>query len=431
MRVSQPAFDTQTSADAAPVYQWFVGIDWGSQTHQVSVLDQARQRVGERVVDHDGTSVAHLAAWLTTLAAGQPSQVAVALELPRGAVVETLVEQGFPVFAINPKQLDRFRDRHTVAGAKDDRRDAFVLADALRTDLPAFRRVLLDAPEFLMIRELSRTEEALQTECRRATNRLRDQLHRFYPQMLQLCPAADEAWLWALLDLVPTPAHAALVTPAKVQRLLKIYRIRRVTAAEVVALLQTPALQVAPGAAEAASAHIALLLPCIRVLTEQLKRCATHVETLLATLAAPASALPGPSDITIIQSLPGAGRKMTAWLLAEAAQPLAARDYRVLRTQGGVAPVTRQSGKRRQVLMRYGCNQRLRNALFHMARVAVKNDSIFRQSYATARAKGHSHGRTLRGIADRLLQLLMAMLRDRTLYDPTRVRGALTAPTPR
>jgi hypothetical protein len=175
MRVSQPAFDPQTSADTAPVYQWFVGIDWGSQTHQVSVLDQARQRVGERVVDHDGTSVAHLATWLTTLAAGQPSQVAVALELPRGAVVETLVERGFHVFALNPKQLDRFRDRHTVAGAKDDRRDAFVLADALRTDLPAFRRVQLDAPALLMVRELSRTEEAFQTKLRRATNRLRDQ----------------------------------------------------------------------------------------------------------------------------------------------------------------------------------------------------------------------------------------------------------------
>jgi hypothetical protein len=57
MRLSQPALHPQTSADAAPTYQWFVGIDWGSQTHQVYVLDQARQRVGERVVAHDGASV--------------------------------------------------------------------------------------------------------------------------------------------------------------------------------------------------------------------------------------------------------------------------------------------------------------------------------------------------------------------------------------
>jgi hypothetical protein len=175
MLLSQPSLYPQTPAEEASTYQWFVGIDWGAQTHQVSVLDSTRHRVGERVVAHEGTRVAQLATWLMTLAAGQPSQVAVALELPRGAVVDTLVERGFHGFALHPKQLDRFRDRHTDAGAKDDRRDAFVLADALRTDVPAFRRVRLDAPECLMLREWSRTEEAFQTACRRATNRLRDQ----------------------------------------------------------------------------------------------------------------------------------------------------------------------------------------------------------------------------------------------------------------
>ncbi len=53
--------------------------------------------------------------------------------MPRGAVIDALFERGFAVFAINPKQLDRCRDRYTAAGAKDDRRDAWVLADVLRT----------------------------------------------------------------------------------------------------------------------------------------------------------------------------------------------------------------------------------------------------------------------------------------------------------
>jgi transposase len=83
-----------------------------------------------------GAKIWQLAAWLWTLSAGQPQRVAVAIEVPRGAIVEGLVERGFNVFAINPKQLDRFRDRHSVAGAKDDRRDAFVLADSVRTDQP-------------------------------------------------------------------------------------------------------------------------------------------------------------------------------------------------------------------------------------------------------------------------------------------------------
>ena len=127
-------------------YEWFVGIDWGSQQHQVCVLDRDRRLVGARSVDHDGASLAWLAAWLWSVSAGQPQRVAVAIEVPRGAIVEGLLERGFHVFALNPKQLDRFRDRHSVAGAKDDRRDAFVLADAVRTDQPSFRRLQLDTP---------------------------------------------------------------------------------------------------------------------------------------------------------------------------------------------------------------------------------------------------------------------------------------------
>jgi hypothetical protein len=184
-------------------YDWFVGIDWGSQQHQVYGLDRDRRRVGERIVDPDGASLAQLAAWLWSVSAGQPQRVAVAIEVPRGAMVEGLLERGFHVFAINPKQLDRFRDRHSVSGAKDDRRDAFVLADSVRTDQPRFRRLQLDEPQCLRLRELSRAEEMLLEDFRRTANRLRDELHRFYPQMLELCSAADESWMWDLLELAP------------------------------------------------------------------------------------------------------------------------------------------------------------------------------------------------------------------------------------
>src|SRR5216683_3759587 len=403
-------------------YEWFVGIDWGSQRHQVCVLDRDRRRVGERAIDHDGASLAQLAAWLWTVSAGQPQRGAVAIEVPRGAMVEGLLERGFHLFAMNPKQRDRFRDRHRVAGAKDDRRDAFVLADAVRTDQPSFRRLHLEEPQLLVLRELSRAEETLLEDLGRSANRLRDQLHRFYPQMLQLCSAADEPWLWDLIDLVPTPAHAALLSEEHVQRVLKAHRLRRVTATEVLTCLQTQALPVAPGAAEAAQAHCQLLLPCLRVLAEQLQACSQQVSALLSTLAEERGEGESPSDVAIVQSLPGVGRKMTAWLFAEAAQPLAARDSQVWRTHGGVAPVTKHSGKRRQVVMRRGCNPRLRHALYHMARVAMQRDAHFRRVYAALRAKGQRHGQALRNIGDRLLRILMSMLRHRTCYDASRIR---------
>ena len=403
-------------------YEWFVGIDWGSQQHQVCILDRDRRRVGERVVDHEGASLARLADWLWTVAAGQPQRVAVAIEVPRGAMVEGVLERGFHVFAIHPKQLDRFRDRHSVAGAKDDRRDAFVLADSVRTDQPSFRRLQLDDPQLLRLRDLSRAEETLLEDFRRSANRLRDQLHRFYPQMLARCSAADEPWLWDLIDLAPTPAHAVLLSGAQVQQVLKAYRIRRVEAHEVLTCLQAPALPVAPGAAEAAQAHCALLLPCLRVLATQLQACHQQVSALLHTLAEAPGEGGRASDVAIVLSLPGVGRKITAWLFAEAAQPLAERDYQVLRTHGGVAPVTKQSGKRRQVMMRHGCNSRLRHALYHMARVAMQRDAHFSSVYAALRAQGQRHGQALRTLGDRLLRILMAMLRNGTCYDASRIR---------
>jgi transposase len=412
--------DAQPDDQPLP-YDWFVGIDWGSQQHQVCVLDRNRRRVGERVVDHDGMSLAQLADWLWTVSAGQPQRVAVSIEVPRGAIVEGLIERGFHVFAINPKQLARFRDRHTMSGAKDDRRDAFVLADSVRTDHPSFRRVQLDDPQLLLLRELSRVEETLLEEFRRGANRLGDQLRRFYPQMLQLCSGTDESWLWDLIDLAPTPAHATLLNEEQVQRVLKAHRIHRVKATEVLTCLQAVALPVAPGVAEAARAHCQFLLPCLRVLAEQLQSCSQQVSALLHTLAEEPGEGGKPSDVAIVLSLPGVGRKMTAWLFTEAAQPLSKRDYQMLRTHGGVAPVTKQSGKRRQVVMRRSCSPRLRHALYHMARVAMQRDAHFNSVYATLRAKGQRHGQALRTIGDQLLRILMAMLRQGTCYDASRI----------
>ena len=97
---------------------------------------------GERSFTHTGSGLAEMAAWLLAQAGAAADVIGVAIEVPHGPVVEALTEHGFVVHSLNPKQLDRFRDRFSPAGAKDDRRDARVLADALRTD----RRPLLPAP---------------------------------------------------------------------------------------------------------------------------------------------------------------------------------------------------------------------------------------------------------------------------------------------
>jgi transposase len=116
-------------------------------------------------------------------------------------------------------------------------------------------------------------------------------------------------------------------------------------------------------------------------------------------------------------------------MLAEASRLLAARDYHGLRTQAGGAPVTRQSGKRLLVGMRDACNPRLRNALYYWSFISVRYDAHSRQHYQLLRGRGHSHGRALRGVVDRLLTVLMAMLAAQTTYDPAR-RSAMLALVP-
>jgi transposase len=405
-----------------PDYALHVGIDYGDQTHQVWAMDRDRRRLLDRPTPHSGEGLAQLADDLSALAAERgvsPADVAVALELPRGTIVETLLDRGFHVYALNPKQLDRFRDRHTVAGAKDDRRDAFVLADALRTDRPAFRRVQAEDPLLVELRELSRLDDDLRDELTRLSNRLREQLHRFFPQALAVCPAANEPWLWTLLKLAPTPADAQRLSGKRIAAVLKVHRITRVTADAVRSALHTPALVVAPGTLAAARAHIDVLLPRLELAHGQRRRLHGQIDGVLKRLANEAK--PGEHrDATILRSWPGVGRLVTATVFAEAGRALAERDYQTLRAHAGTAPVTRQSGKSRRVSMRHACNPRLRNAVYHWARNSVQCDPLTEGHYRRLRARGHSHGRALRGVADRLLRILIAMLTNRTTYDAAR-----------
>src|SRR5919112_2683275 len=232
---------------------WFAGVDWGSDKHQVCLRDVAGTVVGERAFAHNGAGLVAMCDWLVSVA-GRPSTVAVAIEVPHGPVVDVLLDRGFAVHAINPKQLDRLRDRFSVAGAKDDRRDARVAADGLRTDPHLFRPLQVGDPCVVELREWSRLAEELQQERVRLANRIRQQLWRYYPQMLELGEDVTAEWILALWSVAPTPAKAAQLREATVARLLARHRIRRLDAASVLGVLRQPAITVAAGVTDPAPA---------------------------------------------------------------------------------------------------------------------------------------------------------------------------------
>ena len=414
---------------------WFVGVDWGSQKHQVCVTDAAGAVLGERAFEHGGAGLSEMADWLLLFAAGAAGAVGVAIETPRGPVVESLMEHGIAVHSINPKQLDRFRDRLSPAGAKDDRRDAQVLASALRTDAHCFRRLEPTEPTIVELREWSRLSDELTRERVRLANRMQQQLWRYYPQFLDAVDG-DVAAPWAL-DLwrsLPTPRAGQRVREVTLTRVLKQHRIRRTDAATLRDKLRAPAVKVAPGAVEAAVTHVELVAERLVLVNRQLDRARRALDGLVGQLAeaapaddpdASAEAEPAsssqPPDAAILLSAPGIGVKVLSTLLAEGSDAVQRRDYDALRCLCGVAPVTRRSGKSLLVTRRLAADGRLRDATYHWARTAAQRDPASHNKYQALRARGHGHARALRSVADRLLSVACAMLRDGTCFDPQRV----------
>ena len=415
-------------------FECFAGIDWATESHQVCLVDRAGVILGERSFAHSGAGLAALCDWLVATGGARPEAIAVAIEVPHGAVVDTLLERGFAAFSVNPKQLDRFRDRFTVAGAKDDRRDAHVLGDSLRTDRPCFRHLEADAPLVVELRAWSRMAEELAEERVRFANRLREQLRRYYPQALEVTDDVAAEWFLDLWALVPTPEKARRARETSIAKLLAARRIRKIDAAGVLRILRQTPLTVAPGTVEAAGAHIRALSERLRLVNRQIKQAHKRIDALCGAIAAEgdegdetSGQKTGQRDVEILRSLPGVGRTVLAALLAEASRPLCDRDYHALRSLSGVAPVTRRSGKRCVVVMRKACHMRLRSAVYHWARVAIQHDPTSRERYAALRARGHSHGRALRSVADRLLAVACAMLQSQTLYDPNHHAKTLRA----
>jgi len=400
----------------------YVGIDWASTTHYAFVMDADGRKLGHRAFAHSGDGLADLACWIRSTADAEPTRIAIGIEVPHGPVVESLMDAGFLVHALNPKQLDRFRDRFTMAGAKDDRRDALVLADSLRTDRRFYRFLEPMHPSIIALREWSRMAEDLSAERNRLANRFRHQLWRYYPQLLDVSEDWAAPWMLDLWELIPTPAAAQVVRITTVTKLIKRSQVKRWNAGTLLEQLRRTPLAVAPGVTEACTLHCRVVIEQLRLITVQLKTAMKELSRLseaVSDLVVDAVRSPA-RRAEVLKSIPGVGPVVLAALLSEAHDAVARCDATALRRLSGVVPVTRRSGKQYLVVMRQACPHRLRTAVFHWARVAVMHDFHSRNRYAALRKRGHSHARALRSVASRLIGVACAMLQAGELFDPNR-----------
>uniref|UniRef100_UPI000A10F5C6 IS110 family transposase n=1 Tax=Ensifer aridi TaxID=1708715 RepID=UPI000A10F5C6 len=354
-----------------------------------------------------------------------PGSVAIGIEVPHGPVVEHLMDAGFLVHAVNPKQLDRLRDRFTMAGAKDDRLDAFVLADSMRTDLRFYRFLEPIHPTIIELREWSRMVEDLSAERNRLANRFRHQLWRYFPQIVDLSEDWARDWILDLWELIPTPAKGRGARTNAVARLLQRCRVRKWSAESLLVHLRAPPIAVAPGVTEACVAHCQVIIARLRLVMEQMKAGMKQLERLCSAVADLPSVEPTAPDTRcdpdILRSLRGVGPIVLAALLSEGHDAIRRRDAAALRALSGVVPVTRRSGKQYTVVMRQSCPHRLRTAVYHWARVAVMHDFHSRNRYSAMRRRGHSHARALRSVGSRLIGVACAMLQTGELFDKDRI----------
>src|SRR5437763_4079515 len=202
-------------------------------------------------------------------------------------------------------------------------------------------------------------------------------------------------WFLELWAIASTPAKAGRLRKSTVERLLKQHRIRRMDAETVLRILRGPGIKVAQGVAEAASIHIRSLVARLRTVNRELREAERKLDEL-CTAVSEIEQTSGESlqrrDVAILRSMPGIGRINLGTLLSEASGPLSRRDYEGLRTLSGAAPVTKRSGKSLIVVRRYAAHVRLRDTVYHWARVATQRDPKCRARYTALWQRGHSHG---------------------------------------
>lgn len=388
--------------------KYLVGIDWASDKHDICVLDLAGTIAEAFIIAHTADGLRELFRRLRRF--GSPGQLPIAIERPSGLLVDTLVEAGFPVVPIHPNALKATRPRYAAAPGKSDPGDAYILADILRTDGHRFRPLRVPSDRTKALRAAVRTRDDLVAARVQLANQLRSLLDSFWAGAAAIFADVDSPIALDFLDSYPTPQSAARLGPKRLERFLKraAYSGRR----PVDQLLQR--LRSAP-AGQAAELESETKGQLVRSLVAVLRPLVTQIRELDGLIAAHLAQHP---DGEILQSFPRTGTINAAQILAELGDDrlrFATEDQ--LAAEGGVAPVTKTSGKHRSVLCRFACNKRLRKALTTWADNSRHAHPWAKHVYREARRRGCDHPHAIRILARAWVRVLWRCWQNETPYD--------------
>jgi Transposase/Transposase IS116/IS110/IS902 family len=396
----------------------FVGNDWAEDHHDVEVQDETGRRLGKARLPEGVAGIARLHELIGGCLTEEMTaeQVLVGIETDRGpwvaALVAALVAAGYTVYAINPRQVARYRERHGTSGAKSDPGDAHVLADMVRTDAHQLRAVAGDSALVDGVKLVARAHQNLIWDRHRQMLRLRSALHEYFPAALEAFDDLTAADALDLLGAAPDPEQAARLSRSRIAGALKRARRRdaEAKAEKIQAVLRRPQLPQPPQLVAAYAATVRAAVAVIAVLNAEIATLQGQVEAHFGRHP----------DVEIYRSQPGLGEVLGARVLGEFGDdPHRYHDARARKNYAGSSPITRASGKKTVVLARFVRNRRLGDALHQQAFCALRASPGARAYYDQLRARGIGHHAALRQLSNRLVGILHGCLKTRTPYDET------------
>lgn len=388
----------------------YVGIDWSDQHHDLCILNEAGDKLNTFRISHtkDGFEQAHM----HIAKHASPEQVRVSIETKDSLLVDFLSELGYTLYFLNPKQTDRLRDRHRMSRSKSDSFDAYVLADAVRTDAHLFNALSPLDEESLKLRVLTRTRENIVTRKVSVQNEITTYLKRYFPVALELFDGIDNLEAMSFLLQYPSYQQAKSVSESRIASIIgKHGGISKAIAERHAKSVREKLNQVQPTPSAAVSASYPL---AVKSLIRQLCSILKEIEALNSDISKNYNNHPNKD---LIGSLPGVADILGSIIAAELGADITRfQDIKTLKAFGGSSPVTVQSGKFRSVHIRRACNYHLRRALHLASQTAIRTQRWARELYDRLRSEGKSHGRALRAVADQLLEMLYVILIRRTPY---------------
>lgn len=391
-----------------------IGDDWAEDHHDVEIQDEAGCKLAAARLPEGVEGIAKLHELLARHGGEDldAARVIVGIETDRGSWVQALIASGYQVYAINPRQVARFKERYASSGAKSDKGDAHALADMVRIDRAQLRQVAGDSDQAQAVKVVARAHQTLIWERTRTFQRLRSTLREYFPGALgayaELALTSTDAL--ELLIKAPTPAAAATLTRTQITAVLA--RARRRNRDEKAAAIQAALRErqlglpepVTTAYAAAAAAHARVLI----ALNEQIAEMEGQVKAHF--LAHP--------DAGIYLSMPGIAEITGARVIAEFGDdPARYASAKARKNYAGTSPVTRASGKSHTVQARYVRNNRLADALQTQAFSALRASPGARAYYDKQRAREVGYNPALRQVGNRLVGILHGCLKTRTLYD--------------